>query len=133
MKYLFSLSLFLLVISCKEKPLDVETAKKVAETLISKADKGDWENIADLYTAEFNASETPDVKTQKLMRLNEALGKVKSVEFLSSTDVAEFGRPREMVLKYRVIHERVTSIEIFTIQEDEGGYKVSAHSVESEK
>ncbi len=133
MRTILSITILLFFVACAEKPLEVETAKKVVESLISKADKGDWEGIEDLYTAEFNASETPEVKTQKLMRLRDVLGRVNEIEFISSTDVAEFGRPRELVLKYRVFHERVTSLETFTVQEVEGGYKVSAHSVESEK
>ncbi len=132
MKYLSLLFILVSLVSCAEKPLDVETAKKVVERLIAKADQGDWEGIEDLYTAEFNASETPEIKTQKLQRLRDTMGKVQSVEFVSATNVAEFGRPQEVILKYRVVHDRVTSIETFAVREDEGGYKVGSHMVESE-
>ena len=132
MKKLLSLFLILSFVSCAEKPLDVNEAKKVVELLIDKSDKGEWDAVGDLYTAEFNSSEPVDIKTKKLIRLKETLGAVKSIEFVSATNVAEFGRPQEVILKYRVIHDRITSIETFTVQEDEGGYKIGAHLVESE-
>ncbi len=133
MKHILALILTFSLVSCAEKPLDEATAKKVVETLIDKADKGDWEGIEDFYTAEFNASETVEIKVQKLIRLRDTLGRVKTVEFVSATNKAEFGRPQEIVLVYKVVHTRVTAIETFTLQQDEGGYKVSSQSVETAK
>jgi hypothetical protein len=133
MKQILALLLVFTFVSCAEKPLDEATARKVVESLIDKADRADWEGIEDYYTAEFNASETVEEKVQKLVRLRDTLGRVKSVEFVSATNVAEFGRPQEIILVYKVTHTRVTAIETFTLQQDEGGYKVSAQSVETEK
>jgi hypothetical protein len=130
-KLLIFLIIFSLA-SCAEKPLDEATARKVVELLMEKTDNADWEGIDEFYTAEFNASESVDIKVQKLVRLRDTLGQIKSKEFLSATKVAEFGRPQQIVLKYRVVHTRTTTIETFTLQEDEGGYKIAAHSVETE-
>lgn len=132
MKNSLILLLMISFISCAEKPLDVNTAKQVVESLITRAGQGDWNGIEDFYTAEFNASETPEVKTQKLAKLRDTMGPVESMEFISATNVAEFGRPQQVVVKYRVVHSAITSIETFTVQEDEGGYKIATHLVESE-
>jgi hypothetical protein len=132
MKHLLALLFIFSLTSCAEKPLDEATAKKVVEALIDKTDKGDWEGIENFYTAEFNASETVEIKVQKLIRLRDTMGPVQSKELISATHVAEFGQPQQVVLKYKVVHARVTAIETFTVQEDEGGYKVSAYSAETE-
>jgi len=132
MKQILAILLTLTFVSCAEKPLDLASAQKVVEALIDKADKGDWEGIEDFYTAEFNASETVDVKVQKLIRLRDTLGPIKSKELISSTDVAEFGKPQQLVLKYRVAHASATTIETYTVQQDEGGYKIASQSVETE-
>ncbi len=132
MKKTIAVFLLTLLTACAEKPLDAEKAKEVVKQLLEYIDNGAWDKIESLYTAEFNASESVEVKTQKLMRLRDTLGPVKTVEFISATDVAEFGQPRSVVLKYKVIHKRATTIETFTVQEDEGGYKISFHSVETE-
>ena len=132
MKHLLAILFIFSLTACAEKPLDTDMAKKVVEALMDKADKGDWEGIEDFYTAEFNASETVEVKVQKLIRLRDTMGSIQSKEFVSATHVAEFGRPQQVVLKYKVVHSRVNSIETFTVQEDEGGYKVSSQMVETE-
>jgi hypothetical protein len=131
MKRAYAILLLIFAVACQEKPLDVEKAKQVVEKLMELTDKGAWEQIGELYTAEFNASETIEVKQQKLMRLKDTLGSIKSKEFISSTDVAEFGQPRRVLLKYKVIHKRATTFETFTVQEDEGGYKIASHLVET--
>ena len=132
MKNILLILCVLSFVSCAEKPLDVETAKKVVELLIEKSDKQEWDAVGELYTAEFNSSEPVEIKKQKLARLRDTLGPVKSIELISATNVAEFGRPQQVVLKYRVVHSRITSIETFTVQEDEEGYKISTHHVETE-
>ena len=132
MKRILTIFMFLAICSCQEAPLDVEKAKAVVEQLMEFSDKGAWDKVGELYTAEFNASEPVEIKQQKLVRLKDTLGAVKSKEFISSTDVAEFGQPRKVLLKYKVIHHRATTFETFTVQEDEGGYKISSHLVESE-
>lgn len=128
-KYIFVL---LFLASCAAKPMDEENARKVVEELIMKTDAEDFEAVAKLYTGEFNASEPMEVKKEKLIQLKKVLGDVKSLEFISATHVAEFGQPKKMVVEYKVFHSRITSIEIFSVVEDEGGYRIAAHSVKSE-
>ena len=128
-KYIF---LLMVLVSCAEKPMDQEQAKKVVEELIMKTDAEDFDAVSQLYTAEFNSSEPMDVKKEKLLQLKKVLGDVKSMEFVSATHVAEFGQPKKLVVEYKVLHSRITSIETFSVVEDEGGYKIASHSVKSE-
>ena len=133
MKNAIFLMLVLGFVSCAEKPMDVDQAKKVVEELITLTDKGDYEALEKLYTPAFNQSEPMEVKIEKLNRLKEMLGPVESVEFINSTHVAEFGQPKAVMLEYKVHHANVTTIEKFSVVEEEGGYRVSSHSVETQQ
>ncbi len=132
MKAINYIFLLMVLVSCAEKPMDQEQAKKVVEELIMKTDAEDFDAVSQLYTAEFNSSEPMDVKKEKLLQLKKVLGDVKSMEFVSATHVAEFGQPKKLVVEYKVLHSRITSIETFSVVEDEGGYKIASHSVKSE-
>jgi len=129
-------ALFILItvafFSCAEKPMDVDQAKQVAEELIKQSNAGNYEALEDLYTPAFNQSEPMDIKIEKLSRLKNVMGDLQKIEFLKHTHVAEFGQPKAVILEYRIIHSLVTSIEKFAIVEEEGGYRVASHSVESE-
>ncbi|HMT29429.1 MAG TPA: hypothetical protein PKD91_09140 [Bacteroidia bacterium] len=124
--------LALFIISCAEKPMNTDEAKRVVEELILKIDQEDFEAVEKLYTPEFNSSEPMEIKREKLMKLKSVMGNVKAVEFISSKDVAEFGQPKKVVLEYKIAHSKITSIETFTVVEEEGGYKISSHLVKSE-
>lgn len=132
MRKLLYLTLFLMICSCSSKPMDTEAAKKVVEQLITAIDEENFNELDHLYTAEFNSSEPIEVKQEKLLHLKKILGNVTGMEFVSSTLVEEFGQPRKLVIEYRVLHTRIHSIETFSVVEDEGGYRVSSHSVVSE-
>jgi hypothetical protein len=126
------LVLLVLLTGCAEKPLDEQKAKEVVSQLIKLSDEGDYNAVENLYTAEFNSSEPFEIKREKLERLRNSLGPVKSVEFISVTHVAEFGMPQQAKIVCRVQHQNINTIETFSVQEDEGGYRVASHKVESE-
>ena len=130
-RFAISVLVVCLAASCAEKPLDVDKGRKVAEELISRTYTGQLDGIEELYTAAFNASEPADIKKDKLTRLKFTLGDIQKMEFVSSTQVAEFGVEQQLELKYRIHHKRATTLETITVMEDEGGYKVSAHMVET--
>lgn len=132
MKVINYVFLLLFLASCAEKPMDQEPAKKVVEELIMKTDAEDFDAVEKLYTAGFNSSEPMEVKKEKLLQLKKVLGDVKSMEFVSATHVAEFGQPKKLVVEYKVHHTKITSIETFSVVEDEGGYRIASHSVKSE-
>jgi hypothetical protein len=132
MKNLTVVLLSFFFFACSQEPLDVEKAKKVVEELIMQTDAENFEAVQNLYTPAFNESEPMDVKREKLLHLKKVLGNVESVEFLISTDVKEFGQPRKLVLEYRVKHTKITTLEKFSVVQDEGGYKISSHGVQSE-
>ncbi len=132
MKLMNFIFLLMFLVSCAEKPMDQEEAKRTVEELILKTDAEDFEAVANLYTAEFNSSEPMEVKKEKLLQLKKVLGKVKSLEFISATHVAEFGQPKKVVIEYKVLHSKIASIETFSVVEDEGGYKIASHSVKSD-
>ena len=132
MKKLAVILFSLFILSCSQEPLDVEKAKIVVEELIMQTDAENFEAVQNLYTPAFNESEPMGIKKEKLLHLKKVLGDVVSVEFLSSTDVKEFGQSRKLVIEYRVNHTKITTIEKFSVVKDEGGYKVSSHAVESE-
>lgn len=124
--------LLLTVVSCKEKPMDVDEAKRVVEELILKIDAEDFTAVEQLYSPEFNASEPIESKKAKLLQLKKVMGSVKNMEFVKSENVAEFGQPAKVILEYKIYHTKITSIETFSVIEEEGGYKVASHLVKSE-
>ncbi|MBL0342210.1 MAG: hypothetical protein IPP71_15650 [Bacteroidetes bacterium] len=132
MKNLIYLFLSILIVSCAAKPMDVNEAKRVVEELIVKIDQEDFAAVEQLYSTEFNASEPMETKKEKLLQLKRALGKLKNMEFISSENVAEFGQPAKVILEYKVFHSKITSIETFSVVENEGGYKIGSHLVKSE-
>jgi hypothetical protein len=132
MRIVLCLAALFILSGCSQKPLDIDSAKKVVEQLITETDAENFDKLEDLYTAEFNNSEPLEVKKEKLLQLKSVLGNVTGIEFLSSTLVEEFGQPRKLVLEYRVLHTRINSIEKFSVVEAEGGYRIASHSVQSE-
>lgn len=122
----------LMIASCSQKPMDVDVAKELVERLITETDTENFDALPEIYSPAFNQSEPIDVKREKLLQLKDALGNVTGMEFLSSTLVEEFGQPRKLVIEYRVLHTKINTIEKFSVVEDEGGYRVASHSVESE-
>jgi hypothetical protein len=132
MKRIFYCLFLLMIISCKEKPMDVDEAKRVVEELILKIDAEDFNTVETLYTPEFNASEPMEAKKVKLLQLKKVLGAVKNMEFVKSENVAEFGQPSKVILEYKIYHTKITSIETFSVIEEEGGYKIASHLVKSE-
>ncbi len=132
MKKLIILIFTISIISCAQQPMDVQEAKTVVEELILKTDQEDFDAVEKLYSSDFNASEPMEAKKAKLLQLKKALGKVKNLELISSENVAEFGQPAKVILVYKVFHSKITSIETFSVVEDEGGYKVASYLVKSE-
>ena len=92
--------MFVVVVSCAEKPMNVDEAKRIVEELIVKADAEDFAAVEKLYAPEFNLSEPMEIKRKKLLKLKGVMGSVKSVEFLSFKHVAEFGQPKKIILQY---------------------------------
>jgi hypothetical protein len=117
---------------CKREPMNEADARQLVEDLIIQADAGNYDNLKNFYSPAFNQSEPVEVKKEKLMHLQKVLGPVTGMEFISATHVAEFGQPRKLVLEYRVLHTKINTIEKFSVVEEEGGYRVSSHSVQSE-
>lgn len=117
---------------CASEPMDVDKAKKLVEEVITQADAGNFDALQDLYSPAFNQSEPIEVKKEKLLHLKKVLGDVTGMEFVASTLVEEFGQPRKLVIEYRVMHTRVNTYEKFSVVEEEGGYRVASHSVQSE-
>jgi hypothetical protein len=131
MRLIAFIALFLIT-SCSQKPMDVEVAKSLVERLITETDAENFDALPEIYSPAFNQSEPIEVKREKLLQLKDALGNVTGMEFISSTLVEEFGQPRKLVIEYRVLHSKINTIEKFSVVEDEGGYRVASHSVESE-
>jgi len=132
MKLIYILPLLLILTSCKEQPLDEATARKSVEQLIYSISDENFNAAKELFAPSFLESEPMEQKIPKLQKLNETLGTVQSAEFINSLSVAEFGEPQKIILEYKVVHSRVTTREKFTVVEEEGGYKISSYSVETE-
>jgi hypothetical protein len=122
----------LLMASCAQKPMDVDAARQLVERLIKETDAENFDVLEELYSPAFNQSEPIEVKREKLLQLKSATGSVTGMEFLSSTLVEEFGQPRKLMIEYRVLHTKINTIEKFAVVEEEGGYRIASHGVESE-
>jgi len=132
-KYYFPLAIFLIITvsSCSFNEIDSSKAKACSDGYLDALKSGNKEDALKFYSSEFDNSESPEKKMEKLQRLEEVLGPVTSYELLDSLRVSEGDFPA-MSFTYKVMHPKVNTIEKFIIIKDAGDYKITAHQVESE-
>jgi hypothetical protein len=107
--------------ACSSEKLEISKAKTCVESLISAADKGDFEQVKKLSSESFNEGEPAEQRIEKLKMLKNALGDVVSMQLTDSLSEAKSGEEAKILLTYKVKHSKISSIEKYTVL-DQGGY-----------
>lgn len=108
---------------------DKEKSKAVVEALIQKENSGDYAGTSQYYTDDFNKSETIEARTDKFQKLHDALGDFISMELVKATDSTDPNDFPCVTLVYKVKHNKVNSLETFTVIKEEGNLKVEQQSI----
>lgn len=132
MKKITAALFFILILAgCSDKP-EIPKAKETVEALMHAIDQEDYQGASEYYTADFNASEPAEVRTEKFRQIRDAFGKLESFALKESKEEARFGEPAEVILTYTVRHSALNSVETFVVVKEEGKHKVSRHDIKGE-
>ena len=124
-KILFILCLF--AFACQDK-LDKEIAKSKVTNVLELLKKHDFEKTKQYYDNAFNETESVEARTKKFTDIEAVAGKMISYEIQGAYE-QELDERNTLIINTRVICEKTTLKEIFTIGKDEGEYKILNHSV----
>lgn len=112
--------------------LDHNKAKAAVEALIKAENTTDYKSTSQYYTDDFNSSETMDARTSKLEQMHDAFGDLTGMDLVTIKDTTDPNELKCVELIYKVKHTKLTSVEDFTVINDEGKYKVELHGITKE-
>lgn len=122
-----------LICGCSSfKHPDINESKKVVEALIQKENSGDYSNMSQYYTDDFNQTESEQMRVDRFRSLHEALGDFVSDECVKSNDSTDLNDFPSVFLQYKVKHSKLTSVENFMVIREEGNLKVEQHNIVQE-
>lgn len=130
MKKLFLAFTLLTIFSCSREKLELVKAKAVVESLIQTSDKEDYKNVTQYYSEAMRDGETEQERTEKLKKLKQVMGSVQSFSMVQSRDSLYNDFPA-LVLTYKVKHEHILALEMFTVIIEKGEYRIAQQNVES--
>lgn len=116
--------------SCSREKLELIKAKNVVESLIKTCDKEDYKNVSQYYSEAMLEGESEQVRTEKLKKLREVMGSVQSFDMVQSRDSIYNDFPA-LVLTYKVKHDYVVALEMFTVIIEKGEYRIAQQNVQS--
>src|SRR4051812_48692985 len=102
---------FIALAACSGSELKVSEGKLVVEKLIKTIDEEKYDEVPSFYTESFKDGETADKRNAKFKQLKFALGNVETMTLMDSA--MKTGEQPELMLKYKVKHNRLSTIEIF--------------------
>lgn len=127
MKKLLILCASVLLFSCSQS-VDEVVAKEKAAQLLELIKNHEYEKTADYYSPQFNESESVSARKSKFEEIENASGKMLSIEHLNTADRTIDDR-HVIELTYKVKCENTTLNETLLMANEEGDVKVIAHSV----
>lgn len=130
-KILFVLTAITLF-SCSADKMELPKAKANVEGLLQKIDSEQFSEVADYYAADFNAGEPEEARAAKFRKLKSAMGGITKMELVNSKSEANIGEESKITLTYKVTRTKIISLETFVLLQEEGDYKVAAHSITTE-
>jgi hypothetical protein len=136
MKKLISLSLILLafifIASCRDNEFDNNKANALCEKAIKLIHEKNYTELSKLYTDDFKTSESPEVRAEHFDKIIEVTGGMKSDSLISTTPKSSDDND-ELVMVYKVIAERMTINESFTIAKENGEYRIAQINIQQEQ
>lgn len=131
MKKFILIIIVLSFVACGAEKLEFPPAQKKVESLIKDIDKGKYKEVSEYYTDQFNNSETFDARSAKFKQLKELYGNITQISLLDTLKNANKGEEPSLLFTYRIKHDRLSTIEVFTVVKEGGDYKISGQSIKS--
>lgn len=129
---LFAATIMLLTM-CNSEKLSYPPAREASENCLKAIDKGEYDKvIADYYSTDFGSVEPPEELKSRFQKLKDITGNITSIELKDSAMRAEVGEEAQVILTYRVTHERIVTTEKFTVSEQAGKYKITGHDIKND-
>jgi hypothetical protein len=131
MKKLLLIVTILSFVACSSGNLEVSPAVEKVESLIKVIDKEKYKEASEYYTEQFNSSESFEARSAKFKQLKDVLGNIVEIKLVDTLMNENSGEEASLSLTYRIKHDRLTTVEVFTVVKEEGKYKVSGQSIKS--
>ncbi len=130
-KVLFLL-MTILFSACFLGKVDKEKGIQFANQLLDDLKKEDYSRIDSYYAASFSENEPTEKKIEKFRRLREVMGPMKSYELLEAKEKHDSDTSlNQLILKYKVVCEKVTALQTLVIINDEGQLKIIFQNFEN--
>jgi len=107
--------------SCTGEKLDMNAARKTAESAIQLIADEKYDELSKLYTPDFRDGEEKKLKELKFSQIIHIIGKMQEYSLLDSSRVTT-DEVNRIVLKYKVKHENAETTETYTVAKEEGSY-----------
>lgn len=122
------LLIFCIALTACSPEIDENTAKQKVSELLELLKSGQIDKAEDYYSDSFNASENTEVRKKKFEQIEAASGSIKSFELISS-EKQVIDERNILILKYKVVCERLTLTHNFVVAKEEGEHVVLNHEV----
>ncbi len=118
--------------ACFLGKVDKEKGIQFANQLLDDLKKEDYSRIDSYYAASFSENEPTEKKIEKFKRLREVMGPMKSYELLETKEKHDsVSGLNQLILKYKVVCEKVTALQTLVIINDEGQLKIIFQNFEN--
>jgi hypothetical protein len=118
--------------ACFLGKVDKQKGIQFTEQLLNDLKNEDYSRIDSYYAASFSENEPTEKKIEKFKKLREVMGPMKSYELLEAKEKHDSDTSlNQLVLKYKVVCEKVTALQTFVIINDEGQLKIIFQNVEN--
>ncbi len=118
--------------ACFLGKVDKEKGIQFANQLLDDLKKEDYSRIDSYYAASFSENEPKEKKIEKFKRLREVMGPMKSYELLETKEKHDsVSGLNQLILKYKVVCEKVTALQTLVIINDEGQLKIIFQNFEN--
>jgi hypothetical protein len=130
MKHAFILLFTLVFISCSHTKLDIEEARECAEGYLTAVQESNFKKASTYYSDMYNETESPELRIEKMQKLEEVMGKMISFDLIESEHEKKPGEFMETVkLTYKVEHANVGATQRFVLMKDKGKCKIVGQHV----
>ena len=107
--------------SCAGEKLDMNAARKTAETAIRLIGDEKYDELSKLYTPDFRDGEEKKLKELKFAQIIKIIGKTEEFSIKDSSRITT-DEVNRIVLTYKVKHANAITTETYTIAREEGNY-----------
>lgn len=118
--------------SCSLGKVDKQKGLALANQLLTDIKNEDYSRIDSYYAPAFSEEEPTEKKIEKYKRLRQAMGPMESFELLEAKEKHDSDTGlNQLILKYKVVCEKVTALQTFVIINDEGQLKIIFQNIQN--